>query len=765
MKKITLIIILILAQLTSALALTKNNQIKGHIIDANTNEHIAHATVIIEGTTIATVSDNKGHFILQGVPKGEFTILVSMLGYNSTQKEVSLKKESEQLEMTFTLKEDALLTDQVVVSSSRTETKRKNSSSLVSIMTGDLYKNIGAPTLVDGLSFQPSVRVEDNCQNCGFTQVRINGLDGHYSQILIDSRPLFSALTGVYGLEQIPANMIDRVEVVRGGGSALFGSSAIGGTINIITKTPEYNSAEIAHSTTILEGGSLDNNTTANMSFRSDNQRAGATIFAQLRDRDYYDANGDGYSEIAELESSTLGIRTFLKTGNYSKLSFQYDHTSEYRRGGNDFDLQAHKADVAEMVDHNINSGGVNFDLFSKNHDRKLNIYSSIQSTVRDSYYGVNEGEEDEIEEYGQTNELTLVSGAQLTQSWENLWFMPVEFVAGIEYYYNDLEDEAIELEHYLSQKVHTTSMYAQNEWKNDKYGFLVGVRADKNSLLDKVVFSPRVNFRYNPSDKINFRATYSTGFRAPQAFDEDLHIAIVGGERVVTQLAEDLKEEESQSFTLSADMYHNFGNVSANLLVEGFYTNLKDAYAIRITDQVNSDGSTIQERYNGSGATVKGITAEARLTLPNIISFQAAMTYQKSLYQEAEEWSDGQFTDEMFRSPDLYGYLTASYNINKDLILSASGTYTGTMLVQHCEGSGSDSDIAVYTPDFFDANIKLSYYFTLVGSIRMEVYAGVQNIFNSYQTDFDSGFERDPGYIYGPIMPRRYNLGTRLTF
>ena len=145
--------------------------------------------------------------------------------------------------------------EQIVVSGSRSETKRKNSPSLVNIVNNQIFDAVSASCLADGLSYQPGVRVEDNCQNCGFTQVRINGLDGHYSQILMDSRPIFSALTGVYGLEQIPANMIDRVEVVRGGGSALYGSSAIGGTVNIITKDPSYNSAEVTHTTTSLEIG------------------------------------------------------------------------------------------------------------------------------------------------------------------------------------------------------------------------------------------------------------------------------------------------------------------------------------------------------------------------------------------------------------------------------------------------------------------------------------------------------------------------------
>ena len=117
-----------------------------------------------------------------------------------------------------------------------------------------LFENTNSVCLAQGLNFQPGLRVETNCQNCGTQQVRINGLDGAYSQILIDSRPIFSALAGVYGIEQIPANMIDRVEVIRGGGSALFGANAIAGVINIITKEPTSNSVEVANTTNLIYG-------------------------------------------------------------------------------------------------------------------------------------------------------------------------------------------------------------------------------------------------------------------------------------------------------------------------------------------------------------------------------------------------------------------------------------------------------------------------------------------------------------------------------
>ena len=158
---------------------------------------------------------------------------VSAVGYKTVSRKVTLRK-GKTLEENFEIEEDLIALDGVVVSANRSETTRRMAPTLVNVMDVKVFENTNSSTLSQGLNFQPGVRVENNCQNCGFQQVRINGLDGPYTQILIDSRPIFSALAGVYGLEQIPANMIERVEVMRGGGSALFGSSAIAGTINII---------------------------------------------------------------------------------------------------------------------------------------------------------------------------------------------------------------------------------------------------------------------------------------------------------------------------------------------------------------------------------------------------------------------------------------------------------------------------------------------------------------------------------------------------
>ena len=202
--------------------------ITGHVVDSETGEHMPYYTIRLLGTSIGTLTDASGHYTLRNLNPGNYTIEALCTGYKTMQKEVAIEH-GRTLEINFDVTPDAFMLEQVVVTGSKSEQKRRNSPVLVSVVNNKIFDQVSACSLADGLNFQPGVRVENDCQNCGFTQVRINGLDGHYSQILMNSRPVFSALAGVYGLEQIPANKIVRVEVMRGGASALLGSSARGG--------------------------------------------------------------------------------------------------------------------------------------------------------------------------------------------------------------------------------------------------------------------------------------------------------------------------------------------------------------------------------------------------------------------------------------------------------------------------------------------------------------------------------------------------------
>ncbi len=728
--------------------------IGGHVIDVETGEHMPFYLVKILGTKTATLTDASGHYVFRDLRPGQYTLEASFTGYNTQTKQVTLEA-GRSVEVNFDVAPDAFMLDQVVVTSSKSEVTRRESPSLVNVLKGDILERVGACSLADGLNFQPGVRVENDCQNCGFTQVRINGLDGHYSQILMNSRPVFSALTGVYGLEQIPANMIDRVEVMRGGGSALFGSSAIGGTINIITKDPMVNSARLSHTlSSIGPSGSLDNNTTLNASVVTDNNKAGIFIYGQSRYRDAYDHNGDGFSDVPKLSSQTVGARTFIRPTDISRLSFEYHNTHEFRRGGDRLDLVPHMVMIAEQVEHNNHAFEATYDLWPREHRDHVSVFAATQASKRNSYYGSNM----DPNAYGRTSDVVATAGSQWTHPIDRLLFMPSELVAGVEYSYNRLHDVTVGYDHDTRQVTNVYSAYLQNEWRDKRWGFLAGARVDKHSLISAPIVSPRFNVRFNPSSDYNLRLSYSTGFRSPQAYDEDFHVAIVGGERVVTVLAKGLKQESSQSLSASADLYHRFGTVQTNLLIEGFYTDLRDVFALRQLPEPDAAGNAVLERYNGSGARVAGLNVEGKMFFSSRFDVQGGITWQRSRYKQPEEWSDNPDVKpeiRMFRTPDLYGYCTANLQLLKPLRLTATGTYTGSMLVQHIAGPGTPVDVAVSTPRFFDASLKATYTFKLVNRVNADASIGMNNIFNAYQRDLDYGPQRDSGYIYGPALPR----------
>ena len=787
-----------------AVELNKSDaNIFGHVIDKKTKEHLPFITVALKGTTIGTATDLSGHYFLKNLPEGEFTLEVTSVGYKTESRKVILKK-GHTLEENFEIEEDAIALDGVVVSANRNETTRRMAPTLVKVISPKLFESTNSQTLSQGLVFQPGVRVETDCQNCGYSQVRINGMDGKYTQILIDSRPIFSALAGVYGLEQIPANMIERVEVVRGGGSALFGSSAIAGTINIITKEPIRNSGTFTHTLSNFDdSGSFDNNTTLNLSLVSSDNKMGAYIYGQNRHRSAWDSNGDGFTELPKLKNQTIGVSAYYRTSTYSKLSMEYHHMEEFRRGGNRLDLPPHiaedsdlngsgEAGLVEQLKHSINTGSVKFNMFSPDQKQTFNIYASAQNIERESYYSA----------YGETTDFTGVLGAQYMYHFDRLLFMPSDLTGGLEFNHDNLKDRATDMQKYrdaalaedptatgdrlqqlidkytpksLNQIVNISSAYLQNEWKDEQWSFLIGGRIDKNSIMNHAIFSPRANIRYNPREDINIRISYAEGFRAPQAFDEDLHISNVGGELISIVRAKNLKEERSHSFNASVDWYHMFGNMQTNILIEGFYTKLTNPFVLTPpVEDANGSGYLIQTRINGSGAKVFGGTVEGKISYRDKIQLQAGITIQRSLYDSAEEWSadeehltaDERKSDIILRTPDVYGYFTGIYTPIKPLSFALNGNYTGKMYVPHLMSQvNGTADVLMKSPSFFELGAKVTYDIDFTSGICLQMNVGIQNIFNSYQKDFDKGATRDSGYIYGPGTPRTYSAGVKLSF
>ena len=665
--------------------------------------------------------------------------------------------------------------NEIVVTATRNETDRKSAPALVELTTAETMERCHSVCLAQGLRFTTGLRVEDNCQNCGSTDVRINGLDGHYSQILIDSRPIISALSGVYGLEQIPVEMIDRIEVVRGGGSALYGASAIGGTINIITKEGSENAAAVSHTFMSIGGSkSFDNVTGLTASLVSGNKHAGIYIFAQNRQRDAYDHNKDGYSDIPSLKGISTGFKSFLYADRNSKLTLQYNFIKDSRRGGNKLNSQPHEANIAESADHDIHSFQFGYNGSYGNH--RVEAYTAMRNTRRNNYCGGTGSESEEeiaaaLNAYGYTHDLNLVAGALYSYNFQK----PVRFTPsitfGAEYNYDFLNDSVPGYQYKLTQRVHILSSYIQNEWKSRKCALLLGGRLDKHNLIKRPILSPRVNVMYTPVSGLTFRAGYAGGFRAPQAFDEDLHVSVSEGERVTHILSEDLKEERSQNVTFSASYTYNHEAFGFEIESEGFYTQLKDIFAEK--RYTTADNQEVAEKYNADKGYVYGIHFETKVGYAEFFSATLGLTWQQSLYSEALEWSEEAPAEKrMLRTPDLYGYILLSSNPWRTLSLNLSGNLTGSMLVPH----DIETPVLVKTPTFFDMSFRISYDFTLLkpktensskkrNGVFLQIGAFVQNIFNSFQKDLEIGVARDSGYIYGPSLPRTFGCNIKLMY
>lgn len=762
--------------------ISQNKTIRGQVVF--NEERIAYATIIFSDNqnSYSAYSDSDGQFNLK-IPYGDYKLNVKVLGFKSKNPAVTINA-SNANNLIIELKEDLLGLDEVVVSATRNRVNKKEAPIIVNTLGEKLINATQALAVSESLNYSPGVRVENNCQNCGFTQVRLNGLDGSYSQILVNSRAVFSALNSVYGLEQIPTQIIDKVEIVRSGGSALFGSNAIAGTINIITKDPVLNTWEVGSYLGFIDGDTPDRLLNFNASIVSDDLTSGATFYGSRRDRDEWDANSDGFTEMVKLKNTTFGTKFYYKPTDRSRLTVDATVLNEYRRGGDRLDIPPHLTDITEELTHNTVMGGISYDFNNESNTNYYSIYSSVQYTDRDSYYGglgggrTSQDSLAALNAYGITKDLAMANGFQFTKQFRN-----DVLTAGVEYNLSRTEDNIVGYNRLVDQKVNTGGLYGQYEWKpNTKFSALIGARLDYINVdgiyrvdtiergvdLSQTTLNPRLTISYEIVEDLKFRGGYARGFRAPQAFNEDLHITLVGGEPQFVILSNDLESEFSNAFTGSFNYTKEFRTFQANFLVEGFYTVLDNPFTLVSTGAQLPNGSIIEEVRNGEGARVYGANFEFGVSPSKKWLFQLGGTFQRSEYKEDQVLFEADGTDpnesdilisEFVRNPDFYGYLNTNWTPNEKFSISATGTFTGSMIVPRVISESGFLSLNE-SPSFFDLNLNAESHFDISEDFQLTLNAGVKNLFNSFQDDFDVGPTRDSDYVYGPALPRTFFVG-----
>lgn len=689
---------------------------------------------------------------------------------------------------------DPLLLNEVVVTGTRSEMNRQQAPVMVQRIDARLLERAQAATVAEGLAYTPGLRIENNCQNCGFTQIRLNGLSGPYTQILLNGRPVFSALAGVYGLEQFPAAMIDRVEVVRGGGSALYGGNAIAGTVNIITKEPMDDRMELTAGLQILPGGRIDHrqNVYASSRFGS----SSVSIYAGNRERQWWDANNDGFSELTQLSLQNIGLNFKHDLNRHHQLLLDVSLTRENRRGGSDFDLAPHQSRIAEALEHQNTGISLAWEYRNPNQKERFSVYSSLRHISRASYYGAGGRVLTPLDTltptdflamnaYGNTADWSLAQGFQWNRTLNASW----RLVAGAEWQWMKVKDEMLGYQRIIDQQSSNLGQYAQLQWEPGKsWTILVGGR------LDAVNFSgvsrlgsftsfpsdrqwiavPRLSVLYKYRQNWKFRAGYAEGYRTSQVFDEDLHIESVGGAARFIKFSPDLRPEFARSFTASADFTRQQINQQWNWQSEFFITRLENPFLYG--GAIEENGFAFQWKRNGSGATVMGLHQEWRWAFRNDLQVQLGFTLQTARYLKDEViWEDTQMkeipsvtTRDILRNPELYGFGTVEWKPDR-WNFSLNMQYTGSMKVPHVVGiketiedpSGARGQYTrlVNTPNFLDLGIRAGRSWNAGGHYRITLMLQVANLFNSFQNNFDAGPNRDAGFVYGPLRPRNWGF------
>jgi len=596
----------------------------------------------------------------------------------------------------------------------------------------------------------------------------MNGLSGAYSQILINGRPIFSPLVGLYGLEQIPTNMISRIEVVKGAGSALYGSSAIGGTVNVITKTPRQSSFSVNSSTQLTGISAPDVILSGNANMVHKDKRKGISLFFNLRDRQAYDHNNDNFSELPEVHAAAIGLTGFFLPKEGQKVELSFSSLNEYRYGGELGMSEPYLAGQAEERVHNVFIGSADYQINFNDDKSAVISYLSAQATARKHFTGVQPDTDAELQDYkenppfGNSLNHTIQGGIQLDHRIDALPGSRNVVTLGLEYLHDDVLDEIPAYDFLIDQTTANLGAFFQHHWTiSNRFTLVSGLRLDQHNMLDRLAFNPRISLLYSPQPSLQLRATYGSGFRAPQAFDTDMHIAFAAGGVSRIRLDPRLVQENSNSYSFSINYDKSSSKWIAGFTLEAFYTDLQDAFYLQ---PIGEDQFGLQfEKRNGGGSYVGGITLEQRANLGNKSSLQGSFTWQRSAFRSAVQVMNSQAPiSDFLRTPNQYGSLKYDWTPNKKWNITTTGNFTGSMLAAHFAGAPEqENDEIINTERFFELSFRINRTFRLKRpKLGLNTYLGIKNIFNAYQSDFDSGKNRDSNYIYGPSLPRSVYFG-----
>lgn len=710
----------------------QTNQFSGVISDHE--EVIPFAKVWLKNTNYSAITNLNGEYKISNIPNGTYSLQITSSAHKKYQYEIIFN--GSDISKDVELEKIDLQLDEVVVTGTMREVSISKSPVKIQLITNEFFKANPVNSVIEALETVNGVQEQINCGVCGTNDIHINGMEGPYTLVLIDGMPIVSGLSSAYGFNGIPTSLIERVEIIKGPSSTLYGTEAVGGIINIITKSPD--------DCGLIE---IESNVNTHQEYKTSiawSPKISKRVLTTLSTDYYYnqrrlDFNNDNFTDIPlNNRVSVFNKWQFLNKDNKDVLNLAARYYWEDRFGGT---LQWNDSFLGSdsVYGEHVNTSRIeligNYFLPTKNRNLKLSF--SANSHDQNSYYGdVN---------YKASQQVFFTN-----LIWNKKFGQRNYFLAGYTNNFQLYEDNTLSN---IKEQTFVPGVFVQDEfnWTEDLI-LLSGVRFDYHSKHGLIV-SPRLSLKKDFGSYTSFRFNYGNGFRQVHLFTED-HAFLTGARDVL--IKSDLQPERSHNITLNFNHTYNklgYGNFDFDV----FYTYFQN----KIVPDYNTDPNLIiYDNLDGYGIT-RGMAFSVNHKFKAPFRMRLGITLQ-DVYQIVADEQNNEVREDQLFAPFFSGVFNLSYEFKK---LKMKLNYTGKIVgPQNLPVYNAPFERDEISPWFTVQNVQLSKEFKK----GWEVYSGVKNIFNYTQPsplvspENPYAPEFDTSYAYGPLQARRFYLGVR---
>ncbi len=721
--------------------------IKGKI--TSNGKPLPYVNVYLKNTKTGTSSNENGFFELQNIENGIYTIVASSVGFKSKSAKINVK-DSSTIIQNFDLNENNDL-DEIVVSGTLRPVSKSNSPVPVEVYSKTFFKKNPTPSIFESLQNVNGVRPQLNCNVCNTGDIHINGLEGPYTFVLIDGMPIVSGLSTVYGLTGIPQALIERVEVVKGPASTLYGSEAVGGIINIITK--KTTNAPVV-STDVLGSSWGEINTDIGVKYNISKKTTGLLGVNYFNYQNRIDNNNDGFTDLTLQNRISIFNKINIERESKKLFTIAGRFVYEDRWGGElDWEKEFRGTDV-KYGESIYTNRWETFGTYQLPTSEDISFQFSANGHYQNSFYGTDSYNAEQLIGFGQ-----FIYNKKIAKKHD--------FLFGLAYRYTYYEDNTFAtLENNgITNKpsvTHLPGAFIQDEITlNSQNKLLLGARWDYNSLHGNII-SPRINYKWNSKDNANiFRASIGNGFRVANVFTED-HAALTGAREV--EFDGELNPETSWNANVNFVKKINTNNVFITLDASAFYTYFDN----RILPDYETDPNKIIYANLEGHSVSKGVSLNTDFTFTNGLTINAGATLMDVSITE------NNIIKRQLLTESFSGVWSISYRFNNNYTLDYTGNVYGPMRLPLL---GENDTRDANSPWFSIQNIQLTKKF----SSNWETYGGIKNLLNftpaansinNARNPFDKGIDTeqnpelafDPSYVYASNQGIRLFLGVRYT-